>query len=149
MEDTVLHGRKIIGGVVEGEAIVLTKPLNFGAAFYYSILSGADKLSVADPGHELYGKVITDKVLVYPTQHGSTGVSGSFLGTVKKGMAPCALVCNEIDPMMAAGVVFAEKILDRRVPTMDCLDKDPTSVIKTGDRVKVDADRGTVTVLRK
>lgn len=148
MEDMVLQGRKIIGGVVEGEALVMTGSLNFGAAFYYSILSGADKLSVTDPEHELYGKVITDKVLVYPTQHGSTGVSGSFLGTVKKGLAPCALVCNEIDPMIAAGVVFAEKILGHQVPTVDCLDRDPTVVIKTGDRVKVDADKGTVTVSR-
>ena len=148
MKKIILHGRSIIGGIAEGEAIVTKYPLNFGEAFFSSILSESDHLYVDDPTHDLYGKEITNKIFIYPTQHGSTGVSGEFLETVRRGLNPKAIVCNEIDNSIAVGVILANKILNCKLPTIDTLSDDPTKVIETGDYVRVDGDNGIVEIMK-
>lgn len=56
----ILKGRKVIGGVAEGEAVVTKEPVSF--------LGGVnpDKGMVVERGHELEGKSITGKIFVFP-----------------------------------------------------------------------------------
>ncbi len=49
----------------------------------------------------------------------------------------------ETETIVAAGCILAG------IPLMDKLDKDPTKVIKTGDLVKIDADKGIVEVMKE
>ena len=82
----------------------------------------------------------TGKVLVFPGAKGSSGWSGFFQSTRLLGTAPLAMVFTTVTTKAVLGAVVT------RVPTVTELDQDPVEVIRTGDRVTVDADRGIVTV---
>ena len=59
------------------------------------------------------------------------------------GAGPLAIIFTEMTTKIALGAVVL------RVPAITDLDQDPLKVIKTGDWVKVDADRGIVEVAHR
>jgi hypothetical protein len=59
------------------------------------------------------------------------------------GTAPLAMLFNEMTTKIALGAVVT------RCPTMTGFDIDPVEAIRTGDWVRVDADRGVVEILRR
>jgi len=130
----VLRGRKVVGGVAEGEALVTHEAI--------SGWGGVDPMQgkIIETRHELRGVSFKDKVLVFPGAKGSSGWSVAFHTTRLAGTAPKALVFNEMTTKVALGAVVM------RVPSVTDLDRDPLEVIETGDWVKVDGDAGTVEV---
>ncbi|HVS23202.1 MAG TPA: DUF126 domain-containing protein [Gammaproteobacteria bacterium] len=130
----VLRGRKVVGGVAEGEALVTREAI--------SGWGGVDPMQgkIIETRHELRGVCFKDKVLVFPGAKGSSGWSVAFHTTRLAGTAPKALVFNEMTTKVALGAVVM------RVPSVTDLDRDPLEVIETGDWVKVDGDAGTVEV---
>jgi hypothetical protein len=130
----VLRGRKVVGGVAEGEALVTREAI--------SGWGGVDPMQgkIIETRHELRGVSFKDKVLVFPGAKGSSGWSVAFHTTRLAGTAPKALVFNEMTTKVALGAVVM------RVPSVTDLDRDPLEVIETGDWVKVDGDAGTVEV---
>lgn len=130
----VLRGRKVVGGVSEGEALV-TKQTISGWGGINPILG-----TVTETRHELRGVSFKDKVLVFPGAKGSSGWSAVFHMTRLSGAAPKAMLFNEMTTKIALGAVVM------RVPSVTDFDRDPLEVIETGDWVKVDADRGIVEV---
>jgi len=134
--DFTLRGRKVVGGVAEGEALVTTETV--------SGWGGVNPMTgtIIETRHELRGQSFRDKVLVFPGAKGSSGWSGVFHLTRLTGNAPLALVFNEMTTKIALGAVVM------RVPSVTALDRDPLSVIETGDWVRVDADRGVVEVVK-
>ena len=72
-----MKGRTISPGCVKGEAIVTKEPIGF--------YGGVDAKTgiVIDRGHELEGKSITDKILVFPCGKGSTVGSYVIYGLKK------------------------------------------------------------------
>ena len=132
----VLHGRKVVPGVAEGEALVSPETI--------SGWGGIDPARgvITERRHALYGVSFAGKILVFPGAKGSSGWSGFFQATRLNGCAPLAMVFTTITTKVALGAVVT------RVPAITGLDQDPVKVIKTGDWVKVDADAGTVTVKR-
>ena len=137
MEKVVLKGRKVVGGVAEGEALVTSE--------YISGWGGvAPNGTIIDVRHELYGKSFTGKVLVYKGAKGSSGWASAFQQTRLSGTAPAAMVFCVVNSKDALGSVVT------RVPTVaEFQDADPTEVIKTGDWVRVDGDAGTVEILKR
>jgi len=133
----VLKGRKVVGGCVEGEALVTTQTI--------SGWGGVNPMTgtVIETRHELRGVSFKDKVLVFPGAKGSSGWSAVFHMTRLAGSSPKALVFNEMTTKVALGAVVM------RVPSVTDLDRDPLGLIETGDWVKVDADRGIVEVRKK
>jgi len=134
MTDIVLHGRTVVEGVVEGEALVTTQMI--------SGWGGIDAATgtVTERRHELFGQSFAGKVLVFPGAKGSSGWSGAFQRAAMSGHAPAAMLFNVMNTKIALGAVVV------RAPAMTDFDQDPLAVIKTGDRVKVDADNGIVEV---
>ncbi|WP_336977045.1 aconitase X swivel domain-containing protein [Altererythrobacter fulvus] len=130
----VLHGRKVVGGVVEGEAIVTQDTI--------SGWGGIDSMTgtIIESRHELVGQSFAGKVLVFPGAKGSSGWSGAFHTTRIAGVAPLAMVFSIMTTKAALGAVVM------RVPTVTALDGDPCELIRTGDWVRVDGDAGTVSV---
>jgi predicted aconitase with swiveling domain len=96
--------------------------------------------TVVETRHELRGVSFKDKVLVFPGAKGSSGWSVVFHFARLAGMAPKAMVFNEMTTKVALGAVVM------RCPSVTGLDRDPLEVIETGDWVKVDADKGVVEV---
>jgi predicted aconitase with swiveling domain len=133
-ETIVLRGRKVVGGVAEGEALVTREAI--------SGWGGVDPLQgkIIETRHELRGQSFKDKILVFPGAKGSSGWSVAFHTSRLAGTAPKALVFNETNTKVALGAVVM------RVPAVTNLDRDPLEVIATGDWVKVDGDSGTVEV---
>jgi predicted aconitase with swiveling domain len=129
-----LKGRGIVPGRVEGEALVSHETI--------SGWGGIDPSTgtIIERRHELYGVSFTGKVLVFPGAKGSSGWSGFFQSTRLLGTAPLAMVFTTLSTKSALGAVVT------RVPTVTELDRDPVEVIRTGDWVIVDGDRGVVIV---
>jgi len=124
-----MKGRMISPGKAEGEAIVSRSPIGF--------YGGIDAKTgiVIEKGHELEGQSVKGKILVFPQGKGSTVGSYVIYGLKKNGVAPAAIVNQETETIVATGVILAG---------IPCVDKIDISKIKTGDRLKVDADAAIV-----
>jgi len=133
----VITGRKVVGGVAEGEALVTHETI--------SGWGGVNPMTgtVIESRHELKGVSFAGKILVFPGAKGSSGWSGIFHMAKLRGMAPLAMVFNIMTTKAALGAVVM------RVPTVTDCDQDPLALIRTGDWVRVDGDAGTITVWDK
>lgn len=131
-----LQGRTVVGGRAEGEALVTHETISGWGGV--NPMSG----SIIETRHELRGQSFKDKVLVFPGAKGSSGWSAVFHMTRLVGTAPKALLFNEMTTKIALGAVVM------RVPSVTRFDRDPLTVIRTGDWVRVDADHGLVEVIR-
>lgn len=135
MSELVLRGRKISGGVVAGEALVTQEGICF--------LPGEvdqNAGAILEKDHELEGISFAGKILVFPTGKGSTAGSFGLYRLMKRKIAPKGIVNTRAESITAIGAIISN------IPMVDSLDQDPTKVIKTGDYVKIDGDRGTVIV---
>ena len=130
----VIRGRKVVGGVAEGEALVTRDRI--------SGWGGIDPRTgtVIETRHELRGQSFAGKVLVFPGAKGSSGWSAMFHMTRLMNVAPAAFLFSEMTTKMALGAVVTHS------PAMTDFDRDPLDCIQTGDWVVVDADRGVVEV---
>jgi predicted aconitase with swiveling domain len=133
----VLRGRGIVGGVVEGEALVTKETISGWGGM------NPMKGTIIETRHELRGVSFKDKILVFPGAKGSSGWSVMFHTARLAGTAPKALVFNEMTTKVALGAVVM------RIPSVTDLDRDPLGLIETGDWVRVDGDQGTVEVTKK
>ncbi|UZE15852.1 DUF126 domain-containing protein [Pseudomonas sp. B21-054] len=133
-ETFILRGRKVVGGRFEGEALVTRDRI--------SGWGGIDPRSgtVIETRHELKGISFAGKVLVFPGAKGSSGWSSQFHIARLAGMAPGAMLFNEMTAKMGLGAVVVH------APAMTDFDEDPLERIRTGDWVRVDADTGTIEV---
>ena len=147
MRKVVLKGRGLNGGVAEGEALI-TKPINFWGAYMQGILSGGLS-KIEDTKHELYGKSLKGKVLVFPFSIGSLAGGVSLLEAIKRGVGPKGIVNSKTDSVVLVGPVFARIFYGIEVPVVDSLDKDPLKTIRNGDHLTVDGNKGTVEVTRR
>ena len=133
----ILEGRKVIGGVAEGEAVVSKMPVEGW------INVDSQRGIITEIGHELRGVKLKDKVFVFSQPRGSGAWAGSF-STMKQYHAnPIAMVFTRGNSLTFLGAMLMD------VPTVTDLDQDPTEVIETGDYVKVDADNGVVEVIKR
>jgi len=125
----IMKGRSISPGKAEGEAIVSKTPIGF--------YGGIDAKTgiVIEKGHELEGQNVKDKILVFPNGKGSTVGSYVIYGLKKNGVAPKAIVNKETETIVATGVILAG------IPCVDGIDIEK---LKTGDKLRIDAGKGTV-----
>jgi len=135
--DVILKCHKIIGGYGEGEALVSHEPI----CFY---LTDPKTGIVRENGHELAGKNLAGKVLVFPSGKASSVVQiDGIYKLVSNNLAPKALIVKDVETVLVVSAFIV------KVPLVNRLEKDPFEAIQTGDFVKVDADKGTVTVAKQ
>ncbi len=122
----ILKGRAIREGEAEGEALSTGQPISF--------YGGVDPETgrIIEKGHELEGKLIADKILVFPYGKGSTVGSYVLLRLKKRGLAPKAIINRRCEPIIAVGAIIAE---------IPCVDQVEVSMISTGDYVKIRGER--------
>lgn len=133
----IIRGRKVVGGVAEGEAIVSHEPVEgwINADYQRGIIT--------ERGHPLRGIKLKDKVFVFPAPKGSGGWIRSFGWMPRYNVAPAAMLFMRGNCLTFQGAVLGN------IPSMTDFDKDPVEIIETGDHVKVDADKGIVYVIKK
>jgi len=127
-----LEGRKIYKGTAKAEAIVTKE----GISFYGGV--DPDTGKVVEVGHELEGKSIAGKVLVFPTGKGSTVGSYTMYRMKKNNMAPAAIVNKQIDTIIAVGCIISE---------IPCVDNIDISNIKSGQKLFVNGSEGTIEII--
>lgn len=125
----IMEGRIIKFGKVEGEAVVSSEPIGF--------LGGVDPDTgiVIEKGHQLEGKSVKGKILVFPTGKGSTVGSYVLYRMKKNGVAPIAIINEECEPITAVGAIISD------VP---CVDKIEINKINNGDKIKIEGEKVTV-----
>jgi len=132
----ILKGRKVTGGVAEGEALVSKMPLmgwgNVDSKNGYTV----------ERNHPLYEVPYKGKVLVFTEPRGSGGFVGYGVSR-QFGTQPAAFLYRKGNNL----TIFAAMTMG--VPSVTDFDKDPTEVIETGDWVKVNGDTGVVEVTKK
>ncbi len=132
----ILKGRKVIGGIAEGEALVSKMPLmgwgNVDSKNGYT----------TERNHPLYEVPFKGKVLVFTEPRGSGGFVG-YGRTRLFGTQPAAFIYRKGNNL----TIFAAMAAD--IPTVTDFDQDPTEVIETGDYVIVNGDKGIVEVIKK
>jgi predicted aconitase with swiveling domain len=133
----ILRGRCVVPGVSEGEALVAGQQI--------SGWGGIDSRTgtIVETRHELRDISFAGKVLVFPGAKGSSGWSNAFHLTRTFGVAPAAMLFNEMTTKVALGAVVT------RAPCMTDFDQNPLGVIETGDWVRVDADQGLVEITKR
>jgi predicted aconitase with swiveling domain len=130
----LMKGRAVSRGKAAGPALVSNDPISF--------LGGVDPRTgdVIEKGHDLYGKSVKGRVLVFPNGKGSTVGSYVIYQLKKNGVAPAAIINKRSEPIVAVGAIISG------IPMVDSLDKDPLELIKNGEDVTVDGTAGTVEV---
>jgi len=123
-------------GVVEGEALVCSKPFTFRDV---NPLTG----EVDTPGHDLMGKKVAGKVIVCPCASGISTEEFTMYGLKKAGFAPKAIVNGRT----AFYITIAGAIL-AGIPMVYGLSPGCLGLIRSGDHVKVDGEQGFVEVSR-
>lgn len=129
-----IYGRKISKGMTEGEALVTRQAITF--------LGGVDPDTgmVVENGHEIEGRSISGKILVFPRGKGSTVGVYTIYGMKKKGTAPAGIINVKSEQVIATGAIISE------IPMLDSLEENPIEAIKTGYRIKINADEGYIEV---
>ena len=143
-EKIILKGHKGIGGVTEGEAVVTRNALSYifdVGGIWDTPMSARVTNRINMP--DIYGLDLANKVLVFPTGRGGIFSTAMLFGVAHKGIGPKAIVNVKTHPVFA----YASVVLD--IPTVDGFEKDPTTIVKTGDWIKVDAPNGIIEVTRR
>ena len=92
---------------------------------------------IKDPDHELFGKSLKSKVLIFPNAVGSS-VGAYVLYSLKmQGHAPLAIICTQVIDLITASACAISEI-----PAVSTAGRQTESVsrIKSGIKVLVDAD---------
>jgi predicted aconitase with swiveling domain len=124
-----LKGRIISKGKAQEKALVTSQPISF--------YGGVDPNTgeVLEKGHELQGKSVKGKILVFPNGKGSTVGSYTLYRLKKNGAAPAGIINKECETVVAVGAIISE---------IPCVDKIDISKIKTGDLIRIENDLVTI-----
>jgi len=141
---TILKGRGLSGGVVEGEAVVTKQPFSISAAFTIPLIQFARRCKIADRTHELFKQDVTGKILVFPYAIGTTTMGFVLLEAIVRNISPKAIVCAQGEPLLSSGALCAEIFFDHPFPIVDQIDLHELENIKTGTTIKVNGDLGTI-----
>ena len=125
-----LKGRIISKGKAQQKALVTSQPISF--------YGGVDPNTgeVIEKAHQLQGKSVKGKILVFPNGKGSTVGSYTLYRLKKNGAAPAGIINEECETVVAVGAIISE---------IPCVDKIDISKIKTGDLVRIENE--TVTLM--
>ena len=118
----VLVSGKVIGSILKSK-----KPINF--------LGTVDKKSgiISDKNHDLFGKSLKDKILVFPSGVGSSVGAYTIYSIRSNNSAPLAMICQKADLTVATGCALAN------IPLITISD-DEFSKLENGMKVLLDTD---------
>ncbi|MBF0572138.1 MAG: DUF126 domain-containing protein [Desulfamplus sp.] len=136
-----IYGRGAVKGVAQGEALISRKTIiGWGGIDIYTG-------EVIEKGHPLEGKSIKDKVLILDGSRGSNGWSLFFHSAQVSGCGPAALIFPTLDSRTAvtAAVLNIPLVTDINM----AIEIDIFDLIRNGDIVRVDGNRGIIEVMEK
>lgn len=121
----------IVKGKAHGIALVSKNPMNF--------LGAVDKKTgkVRDENHDLFGKSLAEKILVFPVGVGSSVGAYTIYSLKSNKCAPQAMICLKADLTTASGCALAN------IPLV-VASKDEFDSIKDGTKILLDTENGKI-----
>lgn len=134
-------GRGCASGEVIAEAVVALEPFGFW--------QGIDPATgiVINRRHALLGESLAGKAFVFSYGRGSTGNPGVFMEAVRNKVAPAALIAVRAEPMITLCAILAEQFYGVQIPVVDALPEGFYAGIRSGAKVQISGDGGTVEIL--
>jgi len=132
-------GRVVMAGHLSGEAVVSHGGFNTLASFQKDMILRKKIMKCSDQNNtDIFGKVLSGKILCLPKTIGST-TGGLVLQTVASvGAAPAALLFSEeIDSLAAAGVILADVWNGNRIVTIDNLGAEFLAYVQQGQKLDI------------
>jgi predicted aconitase with swiveling domain len=135
----IFEGKSILPGEVEGEALVTHQGFNTYASFLTSMYAHEKVAKCSDNSNpQLYGKILTGKVICLPKTIGSTSGGAVWQRVTQLGIAPKALLFSgKIDSLAAGGLIVAEVWAGERIATVDRLGETFLKTVRNGDWVVI------------
>ena len=94
-----------------------------------------------EKGHQLEGRSIANRVLIFPGGKGSSVVQQDGLYHLDRfHNMPAALIIQDPDPVLVAGAIIME------LPMVDKVDLAFYETVKDGDTIEVNADEGWIQI---
>ena len=123
--------RIIVRGKAKGTVLCSKIPVNF--------LGGIDKKTgrVRDRNHDLFGKSIGGKILVFPNGVGSSVGAYTIYSLKYNNSAPLAMVCLKADITTASGCAISN------IPLV-VAEKSEYESLKDGQEITIDAIEGKI-----
>jgi hypothetical protein len=137
MQPIVIRGRGALGGVAEGPALISRRTITGWGGV--DVHTGR----VKEPGHPLEGLSLKGSILILEGSRGSNGWSIFFHAAQVAGFGPAALVFPRLDSRTAVTAAVLN------LPLVTDLEGDPFDLIRVGDRIRVDGDRGLITLVER
>lgn len=133
----MLEGPPGVGPAIEGEALVSADA--FSPRYDLDRATGV----ISRAGHAIEGESLVGRILVVPAAKGGVAAGWAFHDIVQRGVGPAGLLCRETNPVFVQGAVLAG------LPLLHRLAPDPLTTLRSGDRLRVEPEKGRVTILRR
>jgi predicted aconitase with swiveling domain len=135
MSEKVFSCHKISEGVGEGEVIISKDEIMF-------YLVRPETGEVFEKAHDIEGESVAKKALIFPGGKGSSVVqSDGLYQLMMRKNQPVAMIIQNAETVLVASAIIME------IPMVDKVDPDFYKTVKNGDRIRVDANNGTITIL--
>ena len=120
-----IKGRSISKGIAKGKVLISKQKISF--------LGAVDPVTgiIVDKSLDIYGKNITNRILIFPGGKGSTVGSYVIYQLKKHGKSPCAMINRRSDTIVAVGAIIAE------IPVVDSLEIDLIEAEQIKDDMEV------------
>ena len=140
-------GRPVVAGAANGEAVVSRRGFNILASIQRDLMGKKAEVRCSDQNNpDIFGKVISGKVLCLPQTIGSTTGGMVLQAAAALGVAPLALLFSApIDSLAAGGVILAKVWNGRDIVTVDGLGDEFLAAASDGCAVSITPD-GEVTI---
>ena len=134
MKGKIFKCHKISEGCIEGEVIISKDDVMF-------YLIKPETGEVIEPEHDLENKIISNKILIFPSGKGSSVVQADGLYQLKmKNNAPKAMIIQRPETVLVASAIIME------IPMVDKVEEEFYKIIKNGDRIRLDATNGKIEI---
>jgi predicted aconitase with swiveling domain len=122
----ILQGRTIFKGTATGEALVTSEGISF--------FGGVDPETgvIVEREHQLEGRSIAGKILVFPQGKGSTVGSYTLYRLRHNGLAPAGILNAQCETITAVGCIISE---------IPCVDQVDIQKIKNGATITIQVDK--------
>ena len=134
----VLTCHRGIGPPVTGSALVADD--NFSARYDLD----REKGIFSRPAHKLHGQSYVGRILVLVTAKGGVASAWMLREMTARNMAPKAIIFDRANTILAQGAAFAGMTMVDRFEAGS-----PVGLIQNGDEVRIEPDKGLVTILNR
>lgn len=131
----VFKCHKISEGVVEGQVTISKDSIMF-------YLFNPETGEMLEPGHNLEGRIIAKQILIFPSGKGSSVVQADGLFQLMNHTnQSLGMIVKHPETVLVTSAILFE------IPMVDQVDEAFYDAIKDGDKIRLDATAGEITIL--